>query len=100
MASASVSTETHAPFSIKLSADAAWRESSLVIRRTRTFVSTARMTLSDVTPDALSQFFEASGRRRPGPEHRPMDILGTEAARTTDDNVVAIRLPFRSGERW
>src|ERR1039457_39837 len=75
MASASVSTETHAPFSIKLSADAAWREPSLVIRRTRTFVSTARMTLSDVTPDALSQLFEASGHRRQGPEHRPISHL-------------------------
>jgi hypothetical protein len=53
------------------------------------------MTLSDVTPDALSQLFEASGHRRPGPEYRPMDIFGTEAARTTDDNVVAILLPFQ-----
>jgi hypothetical protein len=53
------------------------------------------MTLSDVTSDALSQFLEASSRRRPVPEQRPMDILGTEAARTTDDNVVAVLLPFQ-----
>jgi hypothetical protein len=55
----------------------------------------ARMTLSDVTPDALSQFFEASGRRRPGPEHRPMDILGTEAGCAADNHLAAIFLPFQ-----
>jgi hypothetical protein len=55
----------------------------------------ARMTLSDVTPDALSQFLEASSRRRPVPEQRPVDILGTEAGCATDDNVFAILIPFQ-----
>jgi hypothetical protein len=53
------------------------------------------MTLSDVTPDALSQFFEASGRRRPVPEQRPMDILGTEAKCAADNDLAALFLPFQ-----
>src|ERR1035437_2494905 len=95
MASARASTETHAPFSTKLSAAAVWRESSRAIRRTRTLVSTARITLSDVPPDAFFQISDTVRFRLPLPEQCLMDIQGTEAGRTTDNDPVVIFLPFQ-----
>jgi len=85
----------HAPFSMKLSLEAVWLESPRVIGRTSTFASTARITPSGVVPHAFFQFIDSPRFRRPRPEQLPMDILKTEAARTADNDLVAVFLPFQ-----
>jgi len=85
---------TQAPFSTKVSAEEVWRESSRAIRRTRTLVSTARIPLSGVLPDALFQLLYSSRVWRTHPKQCLMDVLGTETAQPTDDNLIALLLPI------
>lgn len=87
------------PVLYKLSAEAVWRESSMVIRRTRTFVSTARITPACVVPDAFFQLIDTPRFRCPRTGQLPMDIRGTEAARTTDNDLVAVLFPFQDRAR-
>ena len=61
MASASARSETQALFAMKSSAEAVYRRSSLVIRRTRTLLSTARISLPDVVAKAGFQFAQSFG---------------------------------------
>jgi hypothetical protein len=53
------------------------------------------MTLSDVAPDAFFQLIETSSLRRLSPKQRPMDIVGTEAARSSDNNLATNLFPFK-----
>jgi hypothetical protein len=66
-------------------------------RRTRTLVSTARIALSGVAPDAVLQLIERPRFGRLCSKYGLMDILGTEAACTTDDDVAAFFVPFEEG---
>src|SRR5579863_205143 len=69
------------------------------MRRTRTFASTARIALSDVTPNSFLHFIQAVRFRSLCSKHRPMNIVGTEAACTPDHNMAAFFVPFKDGAR-
>ena len=62
-------------------------------------MSTARMALPGVAPDAFLQFIEDSRFRLARPEQRLVDLLGTVAARTPDDDPFALCFPFQDGTR-
>ena len=65
--------------------------------RASTEVSTARIALSGVAPDALLQLIESPRFGRLNSKYGPMDILGTEAPGAADDDVAALFVPFEDG---
>src|SRR5436309_15565717 len=81
---------THQPGATKDSAAAACLASSRVMRRTRTFVSTARMPLPRVAPDTRLELLERLPLWGARGEDRPMDILGGVTPRPADHNCAAV----------
>src|SRR5205809_4110548 len=75
------------------------RSSDLVMRRTRTFVSTARMPLPRVAPDTRLELVERLPLWGARGEDRPMDILGGVAPRSADDNGAAVVASLEDGAR-
>src|SRR5947207_15967092 len=69
------------------------------MRRTRTFVSTARMPLPRVAPDTRLELLERLPLWGARGEDRPMDILGGVALRPADDNGAAVVAPLEDGAR-
>src|SRR5438876_1545126 len=65
------------------------------MRRTRTFVSMARMFGPDVTPDRLFQLIELPGFWLPG-KHRPMDVFERVPACTPNNHALAVFFPFEN----
>src|SRR5205823_1450025 len=97
MASTRTNAGTQAPLATKLSAEAAWRESSRAIRRTKTLVSIARITFSCVGTDAFFELSRASGFRLPRPEQGVVNLFRTEAPCTPDDDPIALFSPLDDG---
>src|SRR3989442_12819632 len=84
---------------MKASAEAAWRASSRVIRRTRTLVSMARIPLPSAPPDSLFHRFKRSRLGRLLREKRPVNILRRELGRAPHENSIALFIPFQNGAR-
>src|SRR6478609_6158449 len=99
MASAKAKTGTHAPFSMNASAEAAWRESSRVVRRTKTLVSTARISFPNSPPDSFFHLVECSRLRRLSREQRPMNFLRRKLPRSPHNHLVAVFLPLQNRTR-
>src|SRR5579862_1252896 len=98
MVSMSTRCDTHAPPSTNRSAAAACLASSLVIRRTRTLVSTARMTRPYVAPDAVLQFPQRPRFRRTR-EERLVQVPRRVPSDSPDDHLPAVLVPLDDGAR-
>src|ERR1044071_3424246 len=81
------------------SAIAICRSSSRMNRRTRTFVSTARILFSDVPPNSFVDLFERVKGRLPVTEDCSMNVLRRVAAGAPDDDFVALFFPFQHRAR-
>src|SRR5258708_34661418 len=93
VASASTRCDTQGPRETNASAAATCRASSLVSRRTSTFVSTARTAFPDVPPHALLHLLERPWRGCCG-KKRPMDLRRCVAAGAPHDDRLAVSVPF------
>jgi hypothetical protein len=67
--------------------------------RTRTLVSTARITLPYVLSDSVFQFIEGSTSRGPLGEKRPMGILRSIPSRPPHDDLLAFIAPLQNRAR-
>src|SRR5438067_7167496 len=81
------------------SAISACAASSRMKRRTRMFVSTARMLFAHVAGDPLVHFFQRAALRRPVRENRAVDILGGIAPGAPDKHPIAVFFPFEKRAR-
>src|SRR5580693_5646052 len=93
VASISTSSDTHAPPAAKASATATCFASSRVRRRTRTFVSTACMSLPYRARDARLELGERPRRGRPSREERAMHVLRAVPPRAPHDDEAALLVP-------
>src|SRR5262249_26227883 len=96
-ASTSARCGTQAPLATNASAALTCFASSRVTRRTSTFVSTARMALSHVPPDALPQLVESLGLGWPLRKHRPVHVLRRETPGSADNDLLAVLVPLEYG---
>src|SRR6266545_5447359 len=94
MVSARTRWETQAPRATQASAAPAWRSSSRVRRRTRRFVSTARMPLPDVGPDPGLQLREAAPPGRAAREESLMHLGRREPAGPAHDDALPVLAPL------
>src|SRR5262249_52731743 len=93
-ASTSARCGTQAPLATNASAAFTCFASSRVTRRTSTFVSTARMALSHVPPDALPQLVESLGLGWPLRKHRPALYPHCDTPRSAANDLLAALLPL------
>src|SRR5690349_3297745 len=91
--------ETQAPWATKVSADAVCFGSSLATRRTRTFVSTASMTICDGGANALPELGQRLTRGRARREQRAVEIFGRVLSGAPNGDVIAASFPFQRGAR-
>src|SRR5204863_9900902 len=98
-ASARARIDTQAPCCMKRSAIAACRESSRAIILTMTFESAAPMPLPNVLSNSVLQLLKSSSLRRSFREQRPMDVHGRILARATDNDLIAVLVPFQDRTR-
>src|SRR5262245_815447 len=96
-ASTSTRWGTQAPPATNASAAFTCFASSRVTRRTSTLVSTARMALSHVPPDAFPQLVESPGLWWPLRKHRPMHVLRRETPGSADNDLFAVLVPLEYG---
>src|SRR6185295_1589822 len=90
--------DTQTPAATKASAAAVCSASSRVARRTRTLVSTARMTGFHVAARPLFEVLQRLRLRRLG-EQGTVHIFGRIAARPPDHDASALLLPFQDRSR-
>src|SRR5215510_15579919 len=99
VASTRTSVDTHAPLLTNDSAAATCFRSSRVTRRTRTFVSTARMFFLHIAPHAFIELFHPLRSRYPLDKDCPMNVFRRIPAGFAYDHGVAFLLPFQHGAR-
>src|ERR1044071_4463170 len=96
--SASTTWDTHTPFETNSSAASTCAASSRVSRRTRTFVSIARMLCPDVTTDRFLQLGERAWFWLGG-EDRAVDVFERVPACAANDDPFPFLFPFEHGTR-